>query len=111
MKSPYKDLFIDQGASFVETITVTNSANQPVNLRAFDVVASMKPAYTSAVIVPFEVTIFDNNKIRLYLSATTTRDLKPGRYVYDVIVKNDCDQIDRIRSGLAEVSPGVTLCP
>lgn len=110
MKSPYKNLFIDQGASFIETITVIDSANRPVNLNAYDVFASMKSAYNSDEVVDFEVTIIDYNKIQLYLSAEITRNMRPGRYIYDVIVRNDCEQIDRIRSGLAEVTPGVTLC-
>ena len=105
-----KNLYIDQAASFIEYIDVVDSAGNPVNLYVYEIDSWFAKEYSSPTTYKFEVELASPSKIKLYLDATITRDLKPGRYVYDVTVKNSCDQIDRIQQGIIVVSPGVTRC-
>ena len=105
-----KNLYVDQSASFIEFIDVVDTAGNPVNLLNYTVDAWFAKEYGQATSYAFVVELVTPSKIKLYLDATTTNQLKAGRYVYDVIVKNSCDEIDRIQQGIIVVSPGVTKC-
>lgn len=105
-----RNLYIDQGASFIEYIDVVDTAGVPINLLSYTVDSWFAKDYTTTTIIKFDVELATQSKIKLYLDAGVTAGLKTGRYVYDVIVKNSCDQIDRIQSGIIVVSPGVTKC-
>lgn len=105
-----KNLYIDQGASFIDFIDVVDTAGNPVNLLSYTVDSWFAKDFSSTLIFKFDVELATQSKIKLYLDAVVTAGLKPGRYVYDVIVKNSCDQIDRIQSGIIVVTAGVTKC-
>lgn len=110
MPSPYKQLYIDQGSSFVEVISVVdNTTNLPVNLTNYSIYARMKKGYTSDTYIEFEVSLASANQIKLYLDATTTANITAGRYVYDVVISDGENNRDRIQEGIVIVTPGVTL--
>jgi hypothetical protein len=46
--------------------------------------------------------------IVLSLSANTTSNISPGRYVYDLLVDDGYGNKSRILEGIVEVSPNVT---
>ena len=46
--------------------------------------------------------------VQVGLTSTTTADLKPGRYVYDVIVSDTAGEVTRVVEGSVLVRQGVT---
>ena len=103
------NLLIDQGATFEVTINYSDDNGNPSNLTGFSVQSQMRRSYYSANSITISGNISDaiNGEITLTLPATTTANIKPGRYVYDVNVSN-ANVITRIVEGIITVLPGVT---
>ena len=59
--------------------------------------------FTSIVLNPSQGTI------KIGLSSTTTKDIKPGRYIYDINAYNSSDHsTSRVIEGMVLVREGVT---
>ena len=103
-----QDIFIQQGATFIRTITLTNSNGQPFNVSGYTANASMKRDLYSANDVPvvFE-TQLTNGSLQLRLEANTTANLWPGTWVYDATITNGTNTY-RVADGEADVDAGVT---
>lgn len=103
------NIFIDQGADFSVTIDVSNDANVAYDLTDHTVAAQMRKNYASSSAYTFSATHNDaGGQIVLQLSHTITRDIEPGRYLYDVEVTNSANTVTRVIEGVATVSPGIT---
>ena len=50
----------------------------------------------------------ENGQVQVGLSSVTTATLKPGRYVYDVIVSDSVGEVTRVVEGSVLVRQGVT---
>lgn len=107
----YAELYIDQGATFNNTLTLTDdvtSAN--INLTSYSVSAAIKKSYyTTNASANLLCTISDaqNGSITIALSAANTALLKAGRYVYDLKITNG-STVSRIMEGTVFVNPRVT---
>lgn len=106
----YSNLVIDQGSTFSADIDVTDSVGDPLDLTGYTVAGQIRKSYASTTAVDFDPAIVQsasNGTVRIGLSATTTNNMKAGRYVYDVEIDNG-SAITRIVEGQIEVRPGVT---
>jgi hypothetical protein len=103
-----KNLYVDQGSSFIELISVSDSQGQPLNLNNYTTTSQIRKNYTSQTSVYFDVSILNNTQIKLYLDAYATANLSSGKYVYDVLLSDDNGNVERIQEGTIIVSPGVT---
>lgn len=106
-----KNLYVDQGSSFVETIQTSDSNGQPLNLNNYTVTSQIKKSYTATDSIYFDISIINNTQIQLYLDSYATANLTSVKYVYDVILSDDNGNVDRIQEGTIIVSPGVSRCP
>ena len=105
------NIFINQGADFSTTVTISDSDGTALNLAAFTALAQIRKTYESATAVSFTST-FDSDrttgKITISLTDTQTTALESGRYVYDLNVTSGGGQTTRVVEGQAIVTPGVT---
>lgn len=106
-----KNLYIDQGSSFVELISVTDSQGQPLNLNNYTIVSEIKKSFSATDRMYFDVSVLNNTQIKLYLDSYASANLTSLKYVYDVILSDENGNVDRIQEGTIIVSPGVTRCP
>lgn len=103
------NIFIDQGADFSVTIDVSDDAGVAYDLTDHSVAAQMRKNYASSSAYTFEASHNDaGGQIVLQLSHTITRDIEPGRYLYDVEVTTAANTVTRVIEGVATVSPGIT---
>ena len=105
------NLVINSGATFSQTFNLENSASSSsLNLSNFTVAAQMRKHSRSMGVTTFTSTITDNTggTIRVGLTSATTASLKPGRYVYDVIVSDSSGEVTRVVEGSVLVREGVT---
>jgi len=65
--------------------------------------SSTSVAFASTIISPQTL-----GKIVISLGSTITQDLKPGRYVYDVLITDDQGVKSRVVEGMVLVREGVT---
>jgi hypothetical protein len=112
--APSTNLFIEQGSDFTRTITLEQKIGAtivPLDLTGFTAEAKLKKSYYSQTSVDFVVNIVDaiNGKLTISLTNAETSALKPGRYVYDIVIVSAGLLRDRVLEGTVIVTPGVTL--
>ena len=106
----YSNIFIDQGSTFSVDVDLTSSIGS-LSLSGHTAAGSIAKSYDGSTKATFQVDVDDTNtKLVVSLTAAQTAALKPGRYVYDVIIKQtSTGKITRVLEGQLDVTPGVTF--
>jgi len=99
---------IEQGATWSNDLTLTDIYNTTLNLTDYTVRAQLRKSYYSTTAVDFIITTDTTGLITMELSAETTANLRPGRYVYDLIAEDSDGVVIRIIEGIATVTPSST---
>ena len=104
-----KNLSLDQGSSFTESVRYLDNSKIPISLVGYTVKSQMRKSYYSANAITFD-TILTNGttgNITISLNFNTTANISSGRYVYDVKA-NTANTAIKIQEGIITVNPGVT---
>ncbi len=104
------NLIINAGSTFSQSFDLGSTEdNAPFNLSGYTIAAQLRKHSASSTATDFESVIVDsdNGLINVALAATTTAAIKPGRYVYDIVVTTG-DIKTRVVEGSALVREGVT---
>jgi hypothetical protein len=107
----YVEITIEQGANLTSTVTVNDTQGDSVNLSTYSASAQLRKSYYSSSANTLTATITGNanGQITLSMTAANTSNLTPGRYVYDLIIRNSVDNsVTRVVEGTAVVLPSVT---
>ena len=104
------NIFIDQGATFTTTVTVTDSNGDAVNLSGYSVAAQIRKTFLSSTATAFTATISNasSGEITISLTPTQTAALEAGRFVYDVVITASGGTKTRVVEGQVTVNPSVT---
>ena len=104
------NIFIDQGATFTTTVTVTDSSGSAVNLSGYSVAAQIRKTFLSASATAFTASISNasSGEITISLTPTQTAALEAGRFVYDVVITASGGTKTRVVQGQVTVNPSVT---
>jgi hypothetical protein len=111
MPAAYQNLYLEQGASFTTTITLDDVYGDVYDLTGYVARSQIRKSYYSANATASFVTTVNVNHgtITLDLSAATTSNIAPGRYVFDtIIIDNTHNNTTRVLEGTIDVSPMVT---
>jgi hypothetical protein len=113
MASVYvNNLVINAGSDFTQSFTLEGSdTNSPLNLTNYSVESQLRKWSGSSTAVSFgsSITLPETlGKVVISLAATETQSLKPGRYVYDVLITDDQGIKNRVIEGMVLVREGVT---
>ena len=104
------NIFIDQGADFTTTVTVTDSNGDAVSLLGYSAAAQIRKSYSSSTSTAFTTSISNasGGEITITLSDTQTAALEAGRYLYDVLITASGGDKTRVVEGQVTVNPSVT---
>ena len=104
------NIFIDQGADFTTTVTVTDSNRDAVSLVGYSAAAQIRKSYSSSTSTDFTTSISNasGGEITITLSDTQTAALEAGRYLYDVLITASGGDKTRVVEGQVTVNPSVT---
>lgn len=105
------NLTVNAGSNFSETFTLEDRGNSYFNLSGCTVSAQMRKWSGSSTAIDFNVTILyppSDGQILIELDSEQTMDIKPGRYVYDVVVSDEFEYKYRVIEGMVLVREGVT---
>ena len=104
------NIFIDQGADFTTTVTVTDSNGDAVSLVGYSAAAQIRKSYSSSTSTAFTTSVSNasGGEITITLSDTQTAALEAGRYVYDVLITASGGDKTRVVEGQVTVNPSVT---
>jgi len=105
------NLVINAGSDFTQSFTLEGSeTNSVFDLNGYTVESQMRKWYGSSSSTNFtaEIIVPSDGKISISLTSTQTTSLKPGRYVYDVVITDDFGTKNRVIEGMVLVTEGVT---
>jgi len=106
------NLVVNSGADFSQSFTLEGTdTNSAFDLTGYTVVSQMRKwagsssavSFTTSVEIPSTV-----GKILIKLTAAQTTIIKPGRYVYDVVIIDQFGVKNRVIEGMVLVTEGVT---
>lgn len=108
----FTEIYIDQGADYNNTIYITDDVtNATLNVTGYKITSQLKRSYYSKNVsgnIVCTLTNANTGELQMSMTAANTAKLKPGRYVFDVKMKNNSNTFFRILEGIATVTPGVT---
>lgn len=113
--SQYRNLIVDQGSAYLDTVYVTDNDGEPFDLTGYVATMRMKKSYTSKTYVEFHTFISDaiKGEVQFWLDGIETENLKPIRYVYECVVKSDPELYEplsmRIMEGIVTVTPSASI--
>lgn len=101
------NILIDQGATFNTEIYLTDESGNALDLSGYTANSQIRKWYTSNNAVNFTITL-GSGIVNLSLPANTTSNLEAGRYVYDVILRDNSNTVTRVVEGIVTVTPRVS---
>ena len=101
------NIYIDQGTDFRLTVELFDEDDLDLPIRNYSFYGDLKKLYSTKRTAEFEFEKSEND-ITLVLDADTTRQLTPGKYQYDVIMKKPTGELSKIVDGLAFVISTIT---
>ena len=107
----YSDLVMDQAADFASELILQADDGTYINISGYSFASTMRKSYYSANITAnLVVAVLDaaNGITSLTLDAANTANIFPGRYVYDVRMKDTSNVYSRVVHGIMTVTPAVT---
>lgn len=105
------NLVINTYTDFSQVFTLDDGvSNAPLNLEGYTALSQMRKHAKSSNYVSFSTTISDaqSGQITVGLSTSQTSTLKPGRYIYDIILRNPDGVTTRVIEGMVLVREGAT---
>lgn len=106
------NLVINSGADFSQSFTLEGTdTNSAFNLTGYTVEAQMRKWAGSSTATTFTTSIqipSTSGRILISLTSAQTTNLKPGRYVYDVVIIDRFNVRNRVIEGMVLVTEGVT---
>jgi hypothetical protein len=105
------NLVINSGSDFSQSFTLEGTNNSLLNLTNYEVNAQMRKWSGSSTAITFAASVEfppTNGRILISLSSADTTNIKPGRYVYDIIITDYYGIKNRVIEGMVLVREGVT---
>ena len=98
------NLTMDQGCTFDQVITATNSASQNVTISTGTCAAKLRQSYYSSNNVTALTTAVAGSNCTISLTATQTAALSPGNYVYDIeYTQSGGTIVERLAEGIITI--------
>ena len=106
------NIFIDCGADYTTTVSVTDSSGAALDLTGYTAAAQIRKTYeSSSATVSFTAAFVSprtTGQITISLTGTQTAAVSAGRYVYDVLITSDASEKTRVVEGIVTFNPRVT---
>lgn len=105
------NLVINTYSDFTQNFYLDSDAtNSSLNLTGYQVASQIRKHSGSSKYVGFASTVVDPvaGQIRVGLTSSQTGSLKPGRYLYDVVVTDPLGKSTRAIEGMVLVREGIT---
>lgn len=106
----YTEIYLEQYADYSTKINLSDNQGGNINLSNYTASSQMRKSYYSSTAASFNVAISNasTGELTVSMSSAATGNLTPGRYVYDVVIKDSSNVATRVVEGIAVVLPGVT---
>ena len=104
------NISINCGTDFTQEYDLFETGGRVINLSNFTAAASLRKHRGSTTAVSFTVSFVNrtNGKIKLFIPSWTTANLKPGRYMYDVMLTGPSGAKSLIVEGNINARAGIS---
>ena len=105
------NLTVNTGTTFSQIFTLESAdTNSATDLTGFTATAQMRKHPGSSTATNFTTQIINatGGRIRVGLTTSQTSSLKPGRFMYDVLITDTSGEVTRVLEGSVLVREGVT---
>ena len=105
------ELYCDQGTDFSYQMDLSNDDGSPIDVADYTFSSSVRKSYfSSSVTANMTVTVLsaENGNVQLSMNSATTSNIKAGRYLYDVKMKDNLNTVFRVIEGVITIYPQVT---
>jgi hypothetical protein len=106
------NLVINSGSDFSQTFTLESSeSNSTFNLTNYIINSQMRKWSGSSSAISFTTDIDfppTSGRLSITLTSEQTKNIKPGRYVYDVLIIDPLGVKNKVIEGMVLVREGVT---
>ena len=106
------NIFIDSGADYTTTVTVTDSSGSALDLTGYTAAAQIRKTYVYSYSTVSLTVSFNSYrttwKLDISLTGSQTATVAQGRYVYDVLITYGASAKTREVEGIATYNTRVT---
>ena len=106
------NIFIDAGADYTSTVTVTDGTGSAYDLTGFTAAAQIRKTYESSSATASFTVAFASDRttgqLDISLTGAQTAAIDQGRYVYDILITSGASAKTRVVEGIATINPRVT---
>ena len=104
------NLIINSYSDFSQNFYLGDQNTDSLHLNGYQVASQMRKHASSSSFVGLGATIVNasTGQIRVGLSSTQTGSIKPGRYLYDVVITNPQGVVSKVIEGMVLVREGIT---
>lgn len=105
------ELFCDQGTDFSYQLDLSNDDGTALNVANYTFTSSIRKSYySSSVTANMTVAIVSaaNGNVLISMNSATTSNIVAGRYLYDVKMKDNTNNVFRVIEGIITVYPQIT---
>jgi len=107
----YAELTVDQGSTFESTIDLVSDDGAVINVAGYVFTGQLRKSYYSAnATANLTLTILNaaNGNVKVSISAANTANIKAGRYLYDIKMRDTSNTVTRLVEGVITITPQVT---
>jgi hypothetical protein len=105
------NLYVDQGTDFLVALELETDQGDDYPVIDQQFFCQVRKMYSTTVLFEADLEVVVNgvtNEINLSFGSSVTRNIKPGKYQYDLIMINDNNITMKILEGLLFVLPTIT---
>lgn len=105
------NLYVDQGVDFLIALELETDDGEEFPITDQQFFCQVRKMYSSTVQFEAELEVVVNgvtNEVNLMINPEDTRDVKPGKYQYDLIMKKFSGDTLKLLEGLLFILPTVT---
>lgn len=106
----YLVLDVDQNSEFSTTINVYDNYGQHMNLASYNAYSQFSQSPYSETVYNFDSTVSDaaNGEITISLTSEYSANVRPGRYLYDILIVSPTNTKTRVIEGIVNIYPDIT---
>ncbi len=106
------NLYVDQGTDFLTSLELETSTGEEFPIAGKEFYCQVRKVFSSAIAFEANTEQVINgvtNTLNLIITADMTKNIEPGKYQYDVLMKTTSNgQVAKILEGLMFILPSIT---
>lgn len=105
------NLYVDQGIDFLVALELSTDDGDDYDITDQEFFCQVRKLYSSAIAFEVDLEVVVNgvtNELNLYIDPSKTKNIEPGKYQYDIIMKKANGISTKILEGLMFILPTIT---